>query len=117
MEQGRLQWLFGKIAEGEGQESIDAAMEIINSAPDSVMHSEFTNFMLAMMQAKTSTEQDEVINSLKLYFKKQMGLLFIQAFTYGQKYQHAIDLVVIPQSIEKALEEAEMESYLKEEEE
>lgn len=101
----KLQELFIKIAEGTGEESMDSAMEIINGADDTVLRSELNNFVTTMMTAKTSADMDKVGDALKLYFKKQMAKVFIQAFTFGQKYQHAIDIVSIQGAMEEAVEE------------
>ncbi len=95
MEQKKLEELFAKIAEGNDEERLGAAMEIINSAEDQTLKNELFNFAITMATTKNSVEQDEVIDALKLYFKKQISLIFVQAFTYGQKYQHAIDLVAL----------------------
>jgi len=118
MDANQLQWLFKDIAEGDSEKSLKAAMQIVNTADDKVLQSELTNFALTMSTAKDSVEQDKVIDALNLYFKKQMSLLFIQAFTFGQKYQHAIDLIVIPEALEKSKEEilAKEATELKEEE-
>ncbi len=97
--------LFTLIAEGTDKEKLDSAMKIVNGAEDQTLKSELDNFGVAMMQAKNSTEMDKVKDSLKLYFKKQMSLVFCQAFVYGQKYQHAIDLVVITEAVNKANDE------------
>ena len=111
----RLHELFQAMAEGSADTSIEAAKEIINSAPDRAMTREIETFTLAMLNAKTSIDQDNVTNALKMYIKKQMSLLFIQAFTYGQKYQYSIDKVLMPVAFEKAIEESQLESSMKEE--
>lgn len=99
------QKLFTLIAEGSKKEQLDSAMKLINGAEDQTLRNELSNFGVTMMQAKDSVAMEKVTDALGLYFKKQMALVFCQAFAYGQKYQHAIDLIVIPEAVEKARDE------------
>lgn len=116
MDEVRLQELFMKIADGDQEERQKAATEIINSADDAVLRGEITNFAMTMQQAKDSVEQDKVINALNLYFKKQMAAVFCQSFAYGQKYQHAVDLIIIPQQLQQQAQKLVEELNEKDEE-
>lgn len=96
MEQERYQkTLVEMTSKEEMVERAEVALKIVNYACDRTMVSELNNFCLTMQTAKSEGEQQKVMNSLLLYTKKQLSMVFAQAFQEGQTFQHNLALKAI----------------------
>lgn len=98
MEQNRYMDLVNKMAsEKDPIKKAEYAFQIIINTSDVKLRSEINNFAITMGTAKDSVEQEKVMEACNLYVKKQLAMIFSQAFEEGQKFQHNLSIKAIHQ--------------------
>ena len=86
-----LQYIINNIAEGDGETSFGAGLEIINSANDRDLRTGLTQLVTEYQSAKDSVAMSEAFEDLMEYVKKQFALIIVQGFRFGQTHQSNVD--------------------------
>jgi len=97
-----LDFIIKNIAEGDGETSFNAGMEILNSASDRDLRTQMTKLVTEYQGAKNSVDMSEAFEDIIEYTKKQMALIIVQGFRFGQTYQSNIDKEIFEGILKKA---------------
>lgn len=111
-----LDWIFQQIAENNDEKALNAAQDIIRSASDRELRSEFISLVTKYQTAKDSVEMHTAFEDIISYVKRQYALILIQGFRFGQGYQQKIANEAFATILKGAAAQAEAEALkLKEE--
>lgn len=85
-----LDWVFKQIAEHNDERATAAANDLIKTAGDREMRTEFTKLVTKYQKCKDSIEMHTAMEDVIQYAKSQYGLILVQGFRMGQGYQQKI---------------------------
>ena len=97
-------WIYTQIAEGNGEEALSAAKDILNSSEDTELRTDITVLLTEYQTAKESGAMMVAYDKTVSYVKNQMALLMVQAFRMGQVHQRKVDNEAFKEILNKASE-------------